>query len=60
MEKLILTKTGTKDAWSRPIYVDKAGNIYKDIAMNDNDPKIFTCSKKGEPDCPVKEYELVG
>lgn len=55
MDKLILTHIGI-DSWSRPVYKDKDGKLFKDVdARKHRNPEICTVNGgfEGEPDTPI-------
>ena len=63
MKKLQLKKFG-KDKWSRMVYGDKAGNLFKDVSCGMGEPVFCTSygGFDGEPDTPIeyiKKYENV-
>ena len=63
MVELILMYIGM-DSWSRPVYKDPDGNLFKDVdPRKQNRPELCTVSDfDGEPDTPIryiKKYEDV-
>ena len=60
MEKLTLNFLGI-DSWSRPVYKDENGKLFKDINCDNGIIGLCTCgSFDGEPDTPIeyiKRYE---
>lgn len=47
------------DSWSRPVYKDENGKLWKDTSMGRIKGKHNLCSAvnnefDGEPDCPIK------
>lgn len=62
MEKLILNYLG-EDNWSRPVFQDQNGKIFKDLNCGDGKLDLCTAgSFDGEPDTPlryIKKYENI-
>ena len=61
MRKLIFIGV---DSWSRPVYKDEKGRLWKDINLGCGTPYLHSVSPpkdfEGEPDSPiVGEYEIV-
>lgn len=46
------------DYWSRPVYKDQHGNLWKDVELGDREvPSLYSSTNndfEGEPDCPIK------
>lgn len=64
-EVLLLRHKG-RDSWSRPVYMDESGKLWKDVEPRpDRSPKLCTSLNNafnGEPDTPMeymKKYEGV-
>ena len=51
------------DYWSRPVYQDESGRLWKDVNLGDGEPTLHRAVNDdfdGEPDMPIKgEYEIV-
>lgn len=51
------------DDWSRPVYKDETGRIWKDVNLGSGVPDLYRSSNNeidGEPDYPINsEYEFV-
>lgn len=60
VEKLLLRHKG-RDNWSRPVYEDETGRLWKDVEPRaDREPKLCTAlynAFDGEPDIPLKAME---
>lgn len=53
---LKLKPIGT-DSWSRPVYEDQNGHLWKDITLGSNKPKLCSALNDafdGEPDIPIR------
>ncbi len=61
MSKIELTFIGTDD-WSRPVYRDPNGKLWKDVTLGSDIPRLCSASGNdfdGEPDMPFRgEFEL--
>ena len=51
------------DGWSRPVYQDEMGQLWKDINLGDSTPCFHNVANNdfdGEPDMPITDdYEIV-
>ena len=51
------------DSWSRPVYCDESGQLWKDVNLGSGDPYLHSASNndfEGEPDMPITgEYEII-
>jgi hypothetical protein len=51
------------DFWSRPVYEDESGKLWKDINLGSGEPCLCSsCNNEfdGEPDMPIKgEFEII-
>ena len=51
------------DDWSRPVYQDESGKLWKDLNFGKGDPDLYSSSSNafdGEPDMPIKgEFEII-
>ena len=51
------------DYWSRPVYKDEKGKLWKDTNLGCGTPDLYSASSndfEGEPDMPIKgEFEIV-
>lgn len=60
VEKLLLKHKG-RDSWSRPVYEDENGQLWKDVEPRaDRGPKLCTAlynAFDGEPDIPLEAME---
>lgn len=49
------------DSWSRPVFMDKDGKLWKDVNCGDGEPSLYSASDNdfdGEPEWPISEsYE---
>jgi len=52
------------DSWSRPVYRDENGKLWKDLNLGNGTLDLYKSSSndfEGEPDYPLEdEYEIVG
>ena len=51
----VLTFVGI-DEWSRPVYKDQHGKLWKDVNLGDRDPFLHSVADNefdGEPDMPI-------
>lgn len=55
---LIITPTGQSDEWSRPVYKGQDGKIYVDINLGNGTPSIHSVTDEGEPDMPIRNYQI--
>lgn len=49
------------DSWSRPVYRDPDGRLWKDITLGSDTPMLYSsCGNDfdGEPDMPIETYYL--
>lgn len=56
---MILRRTKMKDGWSRRIYVNKSGDIFVDVNLNDENPYIHSVTPAGEPCCPIGSCTII-
>ncbi len=45
------------DFWSRPVYKDQYGHLWKDITLGSNQPELCSVADNafdGEPDMPIR------
>ena len=51
------------DSWSRPVYKDESGQLWKDINLGSGNPYLHSSTDndfEGEPDMPITgEYEII-
>ena len=49
------------DGWSRPVYQDESGQLWKDVNLGDGNLYLHSASDfDGEPDMPIKgEFEII-
>jgi hypothetical protein len=51
------------DSWSRPVYQDESGQIWKDVNLGRGEPSLHSSADNdfdGEPDMPIKgKYEII-
>ena len=51
------------DSWSRPVYQDESGRLWKDINLGSGVPSLHSASSNdfdGEPDMPINdEFEII-
>lgn len=51
------------DSWSRPVYQDETGRLWKDVNLGRGTPSLHSSSGndfEGEPDMPIKgEFEII-
>jgi len=57
-KKAVLTPTGKKDSWGRPIYIGDDKMKYVDINLGDGEPSIYSVTDSGEPNIPLKNYTI--
>ena len=52
------------DSWSRPVYQDESGQLWKDVDLGGGVPSLHSASGNdfdGEPDMPIRdEFEMEG
>lgn len=52
-----------EDYWSRPVYQDQYGHLWKDIELGDNDnPSLYSSTNDdfdGEPDTPIRRQFVI-
>lgn len=54
-----ITPTGYSDEWSRPIYKSIDGRCFVDINCGDGVPDIHTVTDEGEPEMPLRNYQII-
>ena len=45
------------DCWSRPVYEDQNGKLWKDVNLGEGEPELCNAANnefEGEPDMPIK------
>lgn len=51
------------DDWSRPVYRDESGRLWKDVNCGCGEPSLYSASSndfEGEPEMPMKdEFEII-
>ena len=51
------------DGWSRPVYKDEDGQVWKDVNLGEGKPYLHSSVDNdvdGEPDMPIEcEYEII-
>ena len=51
------------DGWSRPVYQDETGQLWKDINLGNGEPDLCSSADNnfdGEPDVPISgDYEII-
>ena len=60
-DTLKLKPIGT-DSWSRPVYENQYGHLWKDIALGRNNPKLCSAlynAFDGEPDLPIRRSFII-
>ena len=52
------------DGWSRPVYQDESGQLWKDVNLGNGEPDLYSSADNdfdGEPDMPITgDYKIVG
>jgi ribosomal protein L37AE/L43A len=57
-KKSVLTPTGKKDSWGRPIFKGDDNMTYVDINLGKGKPSIYSTTAQGEPNIPLKNYTI--
>ena len=60
-DTLKLKPIGT-DSWSRPVYEDQNGRLWKDITLGSNRPNLCSAVNNafdGEPDLPIRRPFII-
>ena len=59
VKPILLTETGKKDNWDRPIYKSEQGKVYVDISLGKGKREIYAVTNSGEPEYPIINYRII-